>query len=315
MGNAIGRLAWLWRNRHRRRLRGPTRADGDGRVADPRLDSLRPGSDLPEGSTPFVLVTGASRGIGREIAREFARRGFPLALVARAPDRLAETAAAIAREHGKEPLVVAADLATVEGLDRVEAAIAAAGGHVDILVNNAAIGLAGPFAEDPPAAIRRLVDLDVRALADLMARFLPGMIARGEGGILNVASLAGLVPGPNQAAYYAAKAFVVSLTEAVASETAGLGIRVAAVLPGPVDTGFHRRMGAEGSYYLPLFGRADPARVARAAVRGFFWGRTLIVPGVLDHLYWIALRFTPHPIAVPLIGWMLKKRRADDHDL
>ncbi len=262
---------------------------------------------------PLAVVTGASEGIGRALALEFSRNGHGTLLVARSREGLEETAALI-RARGGEALIVAADLATSEGADAIERALEVAGAYADVLVNNAGIGLAGPYVSHEPDAIRHLADLNMRAPADLMRRFLPGMLVRGRGGILNVASLGGLVPGPNQAAYYASKAFLVSLTEAVARECAGHGVQVSVLVPGPVATKFHARMGAERSYYLPILGAQSVEDVARAGYRGLVWGRVLIPAGIIDHLYVLALRLIPHTVTIPVIGWMLRRRSTEGDD-
>lgn len=262
------------------------------------------------GKRPVAVVTGASEGIGRELAGAFARGGYDLLLVARSAGGLAETAAGLT-PTGVVIATLPADLATPEGCASVESALAAAGAYCDVLVNCAGVGLGKPFAEQPPEALARLIDLNMRGLTDLTRRFLPGMLVRGRGGILNVASLGGLVPGPGQAAYYASKAYVISLTEALASEAAGQGVRICALLPGPVATKFHGRMFAEHSYYLNLMGVSSAKRVAQAGFNGFHGLDTLIYPGVFDRLNALALRWLPHWLMVPAMAFMLRQRRAD----
>jgi short-subunit dehydrogenase len=148
----------------------------------------------------------------------------------------------------------------------------------------------------------------VLALTRLMRHFLPGMRVRGRGGILNLASLGGYVPGPYQAVYYASKAYVLALSEAVAAETAGEGVRVSALAPGPVSTDFHRRMGSERSFYRYLVPPASPDRVAAAAYRGFALGWRVIIPGTLNPALALALRILPHRIGTGIVGWLLKPR-------
>jgi short-subunit dehydrogenase len=134
------------------------------------------------------------------------------------------------------------------------------------------------------------------------------MLARGRGGILNVASLGGLVPGPNQAAYYASKAYVVSLTRAIATENAGRGVRLMALAPGPVDTGFHDAMGAELSFYRQLIVALSPAQTARAAYRAYVFGCHLFVPGITTKLLQIAVWIIPPVLVLPIMGWLLRRR-------
>ena len=253
------------------------------------------------------MITGGSQGIGLALAKEFVHSGHDLLLVARRPVQLAAAAKSLSAT-GVAIQTLSADLATPEGCAAVEAHLIAVNAYADILVNNAAIGLAGPFAGQPQNDLLRLVDLNMRSVTDLTRRFLPGMLVRGEGGILNVASLGGLIPAPNQAAYYASKAYVIALTEALAYETAGQGVRISALLPGPVATMFHARMGTEHSYYLSLLGVMGPEQVARAGFSGFLWGRTLIFPGILHHFNAVALRVIPHTFMMPVMGWMLRRR-------
>jgi short-subunit dehydrogenase len=141
-----------------------------------------------------------------------------------------------------------------------------------------------------------------------MRHVLPDMRARAGGGVLNVASLGGYVPGPHQAAYYASKAYVISLTEAVASEIAGLGVRLTALAPGPVNTGFHEAMGSEFSFYRQLILPLSPEGTANAAYRGYVLGFRLVVPGLFNKFLAIALRILPHRLLLPLIGWLLRPR-------
>jgi uncharacterized protein len=258
---------------------------------------------------PCILITGGSQGLGAALAREFTRSGQPLVLVARDPEALKSIADDLGKS-GAEVHILAADLANPAGRDAIEAALSNLGAYVDVLVNNAAIGLGGPFIEHAPGHIDRLVELNMGALTNLTRRFLPGMVVRGRGGVLNVASLGGFVPGPHQTAYYASKAYVISLTQALAHEVRGLGVRVSVLAPGPIATKFHARMGAEHSYYLWLIGVSSPERVARAAYYGFLADRTLIFPSLGHHLEAMALQILPRWLTVPVVGWMLQRRSA-----
>src|SRR5262249_2411187 len=195
-----------------------------------------------QGLKPMVVVTGASEGIGYALARRFAAAGNDLILVARRSQPLEEASQRIRADFKVDAVAVSADVTQPEAIAAIDAALAAHRGYADILVNSAGLGLAGPFISQPPESILRLLDLNVHAVTRLMRHFLPGMRVRGRGGILNLASLGGYVPGPYQAAYYASKAYVLSLSEAVAAETAGEGVHVSALAPGPVSTSFHRRM-------------------------------------------------------------------------
>jgi NADP-dependent 3-hydroxy acid dehydrogenase YdfG len=175
------------------------------------------------GLRPFTVVTGGSEGIGLALARRFAGAGNDVLLVARRPEPLIAAAERIRAESRVEVATASIDITRPDAIGALEAALAARGAYADILVNSAGIGLAGQFGEQSPETLAQLLDLNVRALTTLSRHFLAGMRVRGRGGILNLASLGGYAPGPHQAAYYASKAYVLSLSEAVAAETAGEG--------------------------------------------------------------------------------------------
>lgn len=260
------------------------------------------------GLRPVTVVTGASGGIGMALARQFARGRHDLLLIARDAGSLEEAAAAIRADCKVEVVTLALDITAVDAGARIETELARHGAYVDVLVNSAGMGLAGPFLEQSPEEIDRLVDLNIRALTALTRHFLVGMRARGRGGILNLASLGGYTPGPYQAAYYASKAYVMSLSEALAAETAGEGVRVCVLAPGPVSTPFHQRMQGETGLYLRLLPVSNPDSVARAGYLGFALGWRVVVPGLAAPILALAMRLTPHRILVPIVGWLLKPR-------
>jgi short-subunit dehydrogenase len=169
----------------------------------------------------MVLVTGGSEGIGYALARRFAAAGNDVMLVARRPDPLREAADRIRAEFKVEAIAAPADVTAPDAISVIEAALAANRAYADVLINSAGMGLAGPFHDHPPEKVMQLIDLNVGALTRLTRHFLTGMLVRGRGGILNLASLGGYAPGPNQCVYYASKAYVLSLSEAIAAETAG----------------------------------------------------------------------------------------------
>jgi short-subunit dehydrogenase len=261
-----------------------------------------------EGLSPIVVVTGGSEGIGYALARRFAAAGSDLILVARRPEPLEAAARNLRSEFGVEAVALAADVTSPDAIAAIEAALAERRAYADVLVNSAGMGLAGPFHEQPQDAIARLLDLNVRALTALSRHFLTGMRVRGRGGILNLSSLGAYAPGPNQAVYYASKAYVLSFSEAIASETAGEGVRITAVAPGPVSTRFHARMGAERALYRYLVAPSSPDGVARTAYYGFALGLRVVVPGVVNPALALAMRILPHRIVIPIVGVLLKQR-------
>jgi short-subunit dehydrogenase len=260
------------------------------------------------GLKPITVVTGGSRGIGLALARRFARAGRDVAVVARHADLLKAAADGIASDYGVEALTVPLDVTITDAPQRIDAELGAKGYYLDTLVNCAGIGLAGPFVEHTEEQIDALLRLNVEALTRLTRHALPGMLGRGEGGILNVASVGGLIPGPNQAAYYASKAYVVSLTRAVATENSGRGVRMMALAPGPVDTGFHQSMGAELSFYRQLVVALSAKQVAREAYVAYTLGFRLYVPGITAKLLQVAVWIIPHALLLPIMGWLLRRR-------
>ncbi len=254
---------------------------------------------------PAVVITGGSSGIGFALAKLFAQRSEAVVLIAHDAARLENARRTLEQTARARIESLTLDIGHPDAADTVLAWLEQKGLYCDVLVNNAAIGQAGPFSTSDPAKLDNLIATNIAGLTRLTRALLPGMLARGRGGLLSIASLGGLIPGPYQAAYYASKAFVISLSEAIASETAGRGIRVTVVLPGPVETRFHARMGAEGSLYRHLLPAASPERVASLALRGFRLGRRVVAPGVLPTLAAITLRILPHSLSVPVTRWLL----------
>jgi short-subunit dehydrogenase len=262
-----------------------------------------------EGLRPVAVVTGGSEGIGYELARRFASAGNDVMLVARRLEPLEQAAAQIRAETKAAVSVLSLDVTVPDAVAKIEAALQSEGAYADILVNNAGIGLAGPFHAHSDADVLRLVDLNVRALTRLTHHFLPGMRVRGRGGILNVASIGGFAPGPNQAAYYASKAYVLSLTEAIAAETAGEGVRVCALAPGPVNTRWHEKAGAQSAFYRSFVPPASARSVAWAGYLGYVLGLRVTIPGLVNPIMAVAMRIMPHRIVIPIIGVLLRPRK------
>jgi short-subunit dehydrogenase len=248
-----------------------------------------------------VVVTGASSGIGEQIAREFARRGYRLVLVARRADRLRE----LAEEFDGRAHVLPADLSHPDERATLPDQVAALGVVADILVNNAGLATLGPVASSNPKAELNLIEVDVAAVVDLCSRFVPGMVKRGRGAVLNVASVGAFGPVPGQASYGAAKAFVLSYTQAMREELKGTGVTAATLCPGPVRTGFGEKAGIpdeEAEKSLPKFLWEDADAVAKAVVDGLASGKGVIVPGLPNRIAASLNQHAPRWLLLPLIA-------------
>jgi len=234
---------------------------------------------LPEPSAQSIaLVTGASSGIGEQFARQLTERGYRVALVARRKERLSELAEQLGGSD--RAIAIAADLTEESDRDRLAAELDQHGGPVEILVNNAGYGVYQPFVQSSREQELGQLRLLVEAVVDLMARYLPGMVERGRGAIINMSSTAGLQALPYSAGYSAAKAHVLTLSEAVHAEVKDQGVTVTAVCPGPVPSGFQEANDA--GYFaerLPKFTFVTPERVAKDAIRAAERGRISVIPG------------------------------------
>jgi short-subunit dehydrogenase len=227
-----------------------------------------------------ALVTGASSGIGEQIARQLAAAGCDLVLVARRQDRLAGLAASLADQHGTGAEVLAADLTTEAGLRAAGERLADPGRPVELLVNNAGVGSSGRFGQTAAATEQTQIQLNVLALVRLTHAALPPMMERGYGGVLNVSSVAGYVLMPGSSTYAATKAFVTSFSGSLHAEVSGCGVHVTALCPGFTRTEFHQAGPDEGSS-IPGFAWQDAAGVARAGLAAVSAGRAVCVPGPL----------------------------------
>ena len=244
-----------------------------------------------------MLITGASSGIGRELARQFAGDGADLCSIARSEDRLRELAAELAAESGVTVEVVPADLARPGSADQIVQTLAQRQIEVDVLVNNAGFGARGPVAGIGVGRQLDMIEVNVAALTRLTALLLPAMgLERRRGGDSDVASTAAFQPGPNSAVYYATKAYVLSFTEALAEEVRGSGVRVSCLAPGPTDTGFAARPGATGSRPLRR-GVMDACGVARVGHDGLRRGKTLVIPGLRNRALAVGARLSPRILA------------------
>ena len=258
---------------------------------------------------PVTVITGASSGIGVALARVFARNGHALALVARREDRLRVLADEIAATGGVRPLVIAADLLRDDAARTIGEALTAQGAEPQYLVNNAGFGLVGHAATLSRAEQLDMIDLNVRSLTDLSLAFVDSL-ARQRGGILNVGSMAGFLPGPGMAVYYATKAYVLSFSEALHSELKPRGIKVAVLCPGPVPTEFAERAGIKGGSLAPNFMTQSAEYVAEEGYRGLMDGHRTIVPGLLNRLITIAIRLIPRRFLLAAVDRRQSRRRS-----
>lgn len=238
------------------------------------------------------MITGASGGIGLELARIFAEQGYALVLVARNRERLEE----IAVELKPTPVqVLAKDLALVGAAEGIHREVP----KVDVLVNNAGYGVYGPFVKTPLDDELGMLQLNMTALVVLTKLYLPAMVASKNGKILNVASTAAFQPGPLMALYYATKAFVLSFSEAIGNELEGTGVTVTALCPGPTATGFQARTKLEKSRLIKRMKVMDARTVAEAGYRGLMAGKPVVIPGLMNKLLAQSVRFSPR--------WMVTK--------
>lgn len=248
-----------------------------------------------------ALVTGASSGIGSAVARELASRGHGLVLVARRRERLAAMAEEVSEVHGVRAEVLTCDLSKAAPRARLPEQISALGLDVEILVNNAGFATGGPFHESDPARELEQVRVLVEAVVALTSAFLPEMVRRGRGAVLNLASTAGMQPMPYSAGYSAAKAYVLTFTEALHQELDGHGVTVTALCPGPVDTEFWQiadwKVAGGRSFERAIPGTLISAEhAARAGIEGLESGRRVVVPGLPISAAMLASRYVPNAI-------------------
>ncbi|CAM4313148.1 putative oxidoreductase [Mycobacterium basiliense] len=254
----------------------------------------------PSGSDRAAVVTGASSGIGEEFARILSQRGYQVVLVARSADKLE----ALAGRLGPQVHPLPADLSQRSERAALLDRVAALGMTPDILVNNAGLSTLGRVAKSVPEKELNLVEVDVAAVVDLCSRILPGMVERRRGAVLNVASVAAFGPLPGQAAYGAAKAFVLSYTHSLRGELRGTGVSATALCPGPVDTGFGDAAGftqEEVDGAMPKIMWKPAAQVAQAGIDGLAAGKAVVVPGMANRLSAGLVRITPPEWLLPFL--------------
>lgn len=246
----------------------------------------------------LAVITGGSGGLGYELAKLFAADGFDIVLVARSAERLEDAARRLRASSSADVRTIVADLGTLGSAERIVSAVP----RCDVLVNNAGFASNGRFDTLPEARLREEMLLDVVAVTELTRAYLPGMRANGKGRILNVASTAAFLPGPFMAVYYAAKAYVLSFSEALAEECRGSGVTVTALCPGATATGFQDRANVRGTLLMRL-PQANAGRVARAGYRGMLRGAPVVVPGISNKVLSVLPRLSPRRLVV----WVSRK--------
>ncbi|MEH2504922.1 short-subunit dehydrogenase [Bradyrhizobium sp. AZCC 1578] len=254
-----------------------------------------------------TLITGASAGIGTELARVFASRGHRVALVARRADRLEALAAEIKAAGGAAPIVIPCDLAQPDCGDRIAEALTASGMEVEYLVNNAGFGVFGRAIQRDRSNQLEIIAVNIRALTDLSLRFSDHLI-RNRGGLLNVGSIAGFLPGPGMAVYYASKAYVLSFTEAMRAELAPHGVRVTVLCPGPVPSEFQARAGFRPGYDSSILNMSS-ADVAQQAYSGLMANKRAVLPGLGIKIVPFLLRLVPRSFVLGAIGRFQLRQR------
>jgi len=253
-----------------------------------------------------VLITGGSGGIGYELAKLFARDRHDLVLVARSGEKLTEVANKL-QAHGVTVKTVALDLASSPAPKFLFDQLQREGVVIDILINNAGFGALGEFATMPGEDILGQIAVNITALTELTRLFLPGMIARHSGRIMNVASTAGFQPGPLMAVYYATKAYVISFSEAIANELRHSGVTVTCFCPGATNTGFAKRAGNDQSRVFKTFGAMSAEKVALDGYRAMMEGRTLAISGLQNWAVAQSTRFAPRKLVTAISRWVSEK--------
>ncbi|MFT3922245.1 MAG: SDR family oxidoreductase [Myxococcales bacterium] len=248
-----------------------------------------------------ALVTGASTGIGVDLAECFARDGYDLILVARSDGPLREVASRLASAHGVRAVPIAQDLAKIGGGSELARSVASAGLQVDVLVNNAGYGDAAPLAESELDTQLGMVDLNIRALLELTHLYWPSMLKSGRGGVLNVASTAAFQPGPFMATYYASKAFVLSFSEALWEEARGTGVHVSCLCPGPTVSQFRQRAGTDKKKLSQAATPMSSAEVAELGYQAFKHNKRVEITGLRNRALAAAVPFVPRKTLLGMV--------------
>lgn len=257
-----------------------------------------------------ALITGASSGIGYEFAKVFAQNGYDLVLVARSEEKLRQLAGELEKQHAISANVLPKDLSDPESPDELYAELEQAGLAVEVLVNNAGFADYSFFAEADLPKTLNMLQVNVTTLTHLTRLFLPGMLERGMGKVLNVASTAAFMPGPLMAVYYATKAYVLSFSEAIANELKDSGVSVTVLCPGPTKSGFQQRADMEDSKLVNNKEIMDAATVAEAGYQALMDGKTVVIPGLVNNLQTLAPRFLPRD----MVAQMVRNAQASVHE-
>jgi short-subunit dehydrogenase len=259
-------------------------------------------------TNPIALITGASSGIGLELAKLFARESHDLALVARSHDKLKNIAEDLQQTYGVQVKYYTKDLSISSTPEEIFEALQSEGGNIDVLVNNAGFGWRGEFAQMELTDALEMIQVNITTLTHLTRLFLPGMIERKHGKILNVASTAAFQPGPMMATYYASKAYVLSFSEALSEELQGTGVTITAFCPGPTATGFGQRAGFANEKIFGGILSMDPRTVALDGYKGLMKGKPLVISGWKNWLGTQLIRFIPRPFPARLVKKVQQKR-------
>jgi len=298
-------LGWItrpWRRRLCKGVRHSQPTDNNGETPLINETSSRK-------TRPITLITGATGGIGRALALELGGAGDNLLLLGRNEGRLRELADGMRLKIEGEVLSLAIDLMDRRCVTLIDEVLEAKGFHVARLINNAGVGERDDFLDSDFATLEQVMDVNMVVLTQLTHHFLPDMVSRGEGAVINMASIGGLVPGPYQAIYYASKAYVINLTEALAHEVRGKGVYIAAILPGPTKTKMHDKINSHNALYLKLLGLMRPEFIARETHRALLrclW--PIVTPGIVFTILAFFLRVIPASLMTPLMGVLYKKK-------
>ncbi|MGI9464018.1 MAG: SDR family NAD(P)-dependent oxidoreductase [Aestuariivirgaceae bacterium] len=262
-------------------------------------------SDQP-GTGKSALITGASGGIGEAFTNLLAAEGYRLIITARSDDQLNRVAGVLSTKHQASVSPVALDLSKPDAAETLQNELKSRNFSPDVVINNAGFGKHGRTLDTPIQEHMNMVDLNVRCLSDLTLRLLPAMLERKRGGILNVASLAAFMPGPHMPVYHATKAYVLSFTEALASEYAGSGVTISALCPGYVQTGFQSRAGMEELPVLKFAPKLPAEEVASIGWEAFKRGDRLIIPGTVNKILAQSVRFMPRQMVSQVVRFINK---------